>query len=149
MRALILSDIHSNLEALNAVIDDAAARGGFDVIWCLGDVVGLRPAIDTTSSVGMARVRLTLLCRSMVAPSRRSSSTSLRPLSDRLSSLSPARRAHSKMCSANDASMMMQPLPLGNTGVTGCGWGERPGHVCGPFAFPALRSQALAGRPTP
>ena len=43
MRALILSDIHSNLEALTAVMDDAVARGGFDLIWCLGDLVGYGP----------------------------------------------------------------------------------------------------------
>ena len=43
MRALILSDIHANLEALEAVLDDAQARGGFDVIWCLGDTVGYGP----------------------------------------------------------------------------------------------------------
>ena len=43
MRALILSDIHANLEALEAVIGDAQYRGGFDVIWCLGDTVGYGP----------------------------------------------------------------------------------------------------------
>ena len=43
MRALILSDIHSNLEALTTVLDDAAGRGGFDVLWCLGDLVGYGP----------------------------------------------------------------------------------------------------------
>ena len=43
MRALILADIHSNLEALDAVMDDAAERGGFDVIWCLGDTVVYGP----------------------------------------------------------------------------------------------------------
>ena len=43
MRALILSDIHANLEALEAVLDDAQVRGGFDVIWCLGDTVGYGP----------------------------------------------------------------------------------------------------------
>ena len=43
MRTLILSDIHSNLEALTAVIDDAMERGGFDNVWCLGDVVGYGP----------------------------------------------------------------------------------------------------------
>lgn len=37
MRALILSDIHGNLEALNAVLD---AAGSFEVLWNLGDVVG-------------------------------------------------------------------------------------------------------------
>ena len=43
MRALILSDIHANLEALEAVFDDAKSWGGFDVIWCLGDTVGYGP----------------------------------------------------------------------------------------------------------
>jgi len=37
MRALILSDIHANLEALNAVFEAAAP---FDVLWNVGDVVG-------------------------------------------------------------------------------------------------------------
>lgn len=43
MQALILSDIHANLEALEAVFADAQLRGGFDVIWCLGDTVGYGP----------------------------------------------------------------------------------------------------------
>jgi len=43
LRALILSDIHSNLEAFTAVIEDATERGGFDSLWCLGDTVGYRP----------------------------------------------------------------------------------------------------------
>ena len=38
MRALIVSDIHGNLEALNAVL--ATADGLYDQIWNLGDVVG-------------------------------------------------------------------------------------------------------------
>ena len=37
MRALILSDIHGNLEALTAVLD---AAGATDQLWNLGDVVG-------------------------------------------------------------------------------------------------------------
>ena len=37
MRALILSDIHANLEALAAVL---AAAGPYDQLWNLGDVVG-------------------------------------------------------------------------------------------------------------
>ena len=40
MRYLILSDIHSNLEAFEAVLDDA---GPVDQVWCLGDVVGYGP----------------------------------------------------------------------------------------------------------
>src|SRR3569833_3278454 len=37
MRALILSDIHANLEALNAVLN---AVGEWDAAWNLGDIVG-------------------------------------------------------------------------------------------------------------
>ena len=40
MRYLILSDIHSNLAALEAVLADA---GPYDKIWCLGDVIGYGP----------------------------------------------------------------------------------------------------------
>ena len=43
MRALIISDVHSNLEALQGVLEDAQRRGGFDAVWCLGDVVGYGP----------------------------------------------------------------------------------------------------------
>jgi len=38
MRALILSDIHANLEALEAVL--SAAAGQWDELWNLGDLVG-------------------------------------------------------------------------------------------------------------
>ena len=41
MRYLILSDIHSNLEALQAVV--AAAEGQYEDILCLGDIVGYGP----------------------------------------------------------------------------------------------------------
>jgi predicted phosphodiesterase len=40
MRILIISDIHANLEALEAVIE---AAGEVDACWCLGDVVGYGP----------------------------------------------------------------------------------------------------------
>lgn len=43
MRALIISDVHSNLEALERVLEDARLRGGFDAVWCLGDVVDYGP----------------------------------------------------------------------------------------------------------
>jgi len=39
-RTLILSDIHGNKDALDAVIADA---GSADRIWCLGDIVGYGP----------------------------------------------------------------------------------------------------------
>lgn len=40
MRVLIVSDIHANLPALEAVLADAGQRGGFEAVWCLGDTVG-------------------------------------------------------------------------------------------------------------
>ena len=40
MRHLIVSDIHANLAAFEAVLADA---GEFDLIWCLGDLVGYGP----------------------------------------------------------------------------------------------------------
>lgn len=43
MRALIVSDVHSNLEALGSVLRDAEERGGFDQVWSLGDLVGYGP----------------------------------------------------------------------------------------------------------
>ena len=43
MRVAVISDVHSNLEALSAVMDDAAARGAIDEAWCLGDMVGYGP----------------------------------------------------------------------------------------------------------
>ncbi|MBI4302213.1 MAG: metallophosphoesterase family protein [Chloroflexi bacterium] len=43
MRYAILADIHSNLEALEAVLLDVDKQGGADVFWCLGDIVGYGP----------------------------------------------------------------------------------------------------------
>ena len=44
MRILVLSDIHANLAALEAVLHDA--QGDYDAIWCLGDTVGYGPEPD-------------------------------------------------------------------------------------------------------
>jgi len=35
--------VHSNLEAFEAVLQDARESGGFDVVWSLGDIVGYGP----------------------------------------------------------------------------------------------------------
>ncbi len=43
MRCAILSDIHANLTALEAVIRDAEARHAMDEVWCLGDLVDYGP----------------------------------------------------------------------------------------------------------
>ena len=42
MRALVVSDIHGNLQALEAVLEVArgCVGGGFDELWNLGDMVG-------------------------------------------------------------------------------------------------------------
>jgi len=50
MRYLVLSDIHSNLEAFEAVLEDA---GPVDQVWCLGDVVGYGP--DPNACVELLR----------------------------------------------------------------------------------------------
>jgi predicted phosphodiesterase len=41
MRILVISDIHANLTAFDAVLEDA--KGEWDYVWCLGDVVGYGP----------------------------------------------------------------------------------------------------------
>ncbi|HEX75556.1 MAG TPA: metallophosphoesterase family protein [Dehalococcoidia bacterium] len=51
MRYAILGDIHSNLAAFQAVLRDIDIRGGFDKIWCLGDVVGYGP--DPHECIGL------------------------------------------------------------------------------------------------
>jgi len=43
MRCAIISDIHANLTAFQAVLQDVESRGGFEHIWCLGDIVGYGP----------------------------------------------------------------------------------------------------------
>src|SRR5438876_11756863 len=58
MRIAVLSDIHANLPALDAVLADA---GQVDAIWQLGDVVGYGPDPDGVvarlSAVGAVGVR--------------------------------------------------------------------------------------------
>jgi predicted phosphodiesterase len=41
MRILTISDIHANVTAFDAVLEDA--NGEWDYVWCLGDVVGYGP----------------------------------------------------------------------------------------------------------
>ncbi len=53
MRALIVSDVHSNLEAFESVVRDAEQRGGFDQVWSLGDLVGYGP--DPEACVNLLR----------------------------------------------------------------------------------------------
>jgi len=57
MRALIISDIHANLTALEAVLLDG---GKFDAVWCLGDLVGYGP--DPNECVERIRSLPGLVC---------------------------------------------------------------------------------------
>jgi len=58
MRVLILSDIHANLEALNAVL---SAAGDWDALWNLGDMVGYgaspNEVLDTIRPLATLTVR--------------------------------------------------------------------------------------------
>jgi putative phosphoesterase len=47
MRIAVIADIHANMPALRAVIDDVAAIGA-DAIYCVGDVVGRGPHPNET-----------------------------------------------------------------------------------------------------
>lgn len=59
MRVALLTDIHSNLQALDAVLADARSLG-FDAVWQMGDVVGYGPdpdaVIDRLQEVGATGV---------------------------------------------------------------------------------------------
>src|SRR3989442_3559996 len=58
MRIAVLSDIHANLPALDAVLADA---GPVDAVWHLGDVVGYGPdpdgVVDRLRDIGAIGVR--------------------------------------------------------------------------------------------
>jgi predicted phosphodiesterase len=77
MRALILSDIHGNLEALEAVLEDA---GAVDTVWNLGDVVGYgaspNEVVERIRRVATASVRGNhdKACSGVVSPSNFNSS---------------------------------------------------------------------------
>jgi diadenosine tetraphosphatase ApaH/serine/threonine PP2A family protein phosphatase len=57
MRVLVISDIHANLTALDAVLADAGER---DATWCLGDLVGYGP--DPNECVERIRSLPNLVC---------------------------------------------------------------------------------------
>jgi len=57
MRILVISDIHANLNALQAVLKDA---GKVDAVWCLGDLVGYGP--DPNESIELIRKQANLTC---------------------------------------------------------------------------------------
>jgi predicted phosphodiesterase len=57
-RTAIISDIHSNLEALEAVLQDISRRG-IDELWCLGDIVGYGP--DPVACIDLIRRNCSLV----------------------------------------------------------------------------------------
>ncbi|HZW04214.1 MAG TPA: metallophosphoesterase family protein [Anaerolineaceae bacterium] len=57
MRVLIISDIHANRTALEAVLEDA---GAVDAVWCLGDLVGYGP--DPNECIDRVRQLPNLVC---------------------------------------------------------------------------------------
>lgn len=57
MRILVLSDVHANLTALQAVI---AAAGVVDAAWCLGDIIGYGP--DPNECVELIQTLPNLVC---------------------------------------------------------------------------------------
>ena len=59
MRIAVLSDVHANLHALEAVLAEVDA-GGFDELWCLGDVVGYGPRPNECSALLRERATVCL-----------------------------------------------------------------------------------------
>lgn len=57
MKILVISDVHANKTALDAVLQEA---GEVDATWCLGDIVGYGP--DTNECVECIRSLPNLLC---------------------------------------------------------------------------------------
>ena len=57
MKVLIMSDIHGNRTALEAVLEDA---GAVDAVWCLGDIIGYGP--DPNDCVSIIRDLPNLIC---------------------------------------------------------------------------------------
>jgi len=54
-KTALVSDIHANLEALQAVLDDIDAQGDVDRLYCLGDLVGYGP--DPAAVIDIVRRR--------------------------------------------------------------------------------------------
>ena len=59
MRIAVLSDVHANLHALEAVLADVDG-GGFDALWSLGDLVGYGPRPNECAALLRERAALCL-----------------------------------------------------------------------------------------
>ena len=58
-RYALISDVHGNLEALRAVIEDIQDRGITDIV-CLGDIVGYGPCPAEVSDIIMSECKVSL-----------------------------------------------------------------------------------------
>ncbi len=56
----IMSDIHANINALSAVLEDLDKQGGCDRMYCLGDVVGYGPRPNECLALARKHFQLTL-----------------------------------------------------------------------------------------
>ncbi len=70
MKIAVLSDIHGNSVALDAVLRDISSQGGVDAYWVLGDLVALGPdpvgVLERLSKLpngGSSEVTLTVMWR--------------------------------------------------------------------------------------
>jgi diadenosine tetraphosphatase ApaH/serine/threonine PP2A family protein phosphatase len=59
VRIAVLSDVHSNLHALEAVLAEID-EGAFDEVWCLGDVVGYGPRPNECTAIMQERAAICL-----------------------------------------------------------------------------------------
>ena len=59
MRIAVLSDVHANLRAFEAVLAEIDA-GRFDGIWCLGDIVGYGPKPNECAALLQERATICL-----------------------------------------------------------------------------------------
>jgi len=60
MRAAVISDIHANLHALTAVLEELDSERP-DTIWCLGDIIGYGPRPNECCQLVRERVDLSLV----------------------------------------------------------------------------------------
>lgn len=60
MRRALISDVHGNIEALRAVLDDIRAQG-VSVIYCLGDTIGYGPNPCECLDIVMSVAKVTIL----------------------------------------------------------------------------------------
>lgn len=100
MKTLIIADVHSNLEALVSVINDAVSRGPIEAVWCLGDVIGYGP--DPGPCISILRSAQALI----VAGNHDLGAVGAIPLSDFNSSAAEACQWNGDKLSAQEAEFL-------------------------------------------